>query len=118
MTDPRLQFSNVGVPIIHVMSQSDYLLGITARRPDSVELGGSGCTKPVSRLALLRQLSATTTRVGWRWSEISAVEIDRMQGELIIDASSNGEWVHDGWFWRPSACASGLVDRVVGESLP
>ncbi|HEX6744362.1 MAG TPA: alpha/beta hydrolase domain-containing protein [Solirubrobacteraceae bacterium] len=33
--DPRLQFSNVGVPIIHVMSQSDYLFGIAARRPDS-----------------------------------------------------------------------------------
>ena len=30
-----LQFSNVGVPIIHVMSQSDYLCGISARRPDS-----------------------------------------------------------------------------------
>ena len=30
--DPRLQFSNVGVPIIHVMSQSDYLFGIDARR--------------------------------------------------------------------------------------
>jgi hypothetical protein len=33
--DPRLQFKNVGVPIIHMMSQSDYLLGIDARRPDS-----------------------------------------------------------------------------------
>jgi Alpha/beta hydrolase domain len=33
--DPRLQFSNVGVPIIHVMSQSDYLIGIDSRRPDS-----------------------------------------------------------------------------------
>jgi hypothetical protein len=33
--DPRLQFSNVGVPIIHVMSQSDYIFGIDARRPDS-----------------------------------------------------------------------------------
>ena len=33
--DARLQFSNVGVPIIHIMSQSDYLLGIDARRPDS-----------------------------------------------------------------------------------
>ena len=33
--DPRLQFTNVGVPIIHVMSQSDYLFGIDARRPDS-----------------------------------------------------------------------------------
>jgi Alpha/beta hydrolase domain len=33
--DPRLQFSNVGVPIIHVMSQSDYLFGADAWRPDS-----------------------------------------------------------------------------------
>lgn len=33
--DPRLQFSNVGVPIIHVMSQSDYIAGIAARRDDS-----------------------------------------------------------------------------------
>jgi alpha/beta hydrolase family protein len=33
--DPRLQFSNVGVPIMHIMSQSDYLFGIDARRPDS-----------------------------------------------------------------------------------
>jgi hypothetical protein len=33
--DPRRQFDNVGVPIIHLMSQSDYLRGITARRPDS-----------------------------------------------------------------------------------
>ncbi len=35
VSDPRRQFSNVGVPIIHIMSQSDYLSGITARRPDS-----------------------------------------------------------------------------------
>ena len=32
---PPLQFSNVGVPIIHVMSQSDYLRALTVRRPDS-----------------------------------------------------------------------------------
>jgi hypothetical protein len=32
---PPLQFSNVGVPIIHVMSQSDYLFGIPVRRHDS-----------------------------------------------------------------------------------
>lgn len=35
LDDPRRQFSNVGVPIMHVMSQSDYLRGITGRRPDS-----------------------------------------------------------------------------------
>ncbi len=32
---PLLQFSNAGVPIIHVMSQSDYLFGIPVRRDDS-----------------------------------------------------------------------------------
>jgi hypothetical protein len=35
--DPRKQFTNVGVPVIHIMSQSDYLIGIDARRPDSDE---------------------------------------------------------------------------------
>lgn len=37
VSDLRYQFKNVGVPIIHIMSQSDYLYGITARRPDSDE---------------------------------------------------------------------------------
>ena len=55
LADPRLQFSNVGVPIIHVMSQSDYLRGITARRPDSdipadayrqYEMAGAGHATP------------------------------------------------------------------------
>ena len=32
---PPLQFSNAGVPIIHVMSQSDYLFAHSVRRPDS-----------------------------------------------------------------------------------
>ena len=35
VADPRYQFKNVGVPIIHVMSQSDYLIGIASRRADS-----------------------------------------------------------------------------------
>ncbi len=55
VTDPRRQLSNVGVPIIHVMSQSDYLRGITARRPDSdvpsdayrqYEMAGAGHATP------------------------------------------------------------------------
>jgi Alpha/beta hydrolase domain len=54
-TDPRWQFTNVGVPIIHVMSQSDYLSGISARRPDSdvrddrfrhYEMAGAGHATP------------------------------------------------------------------------
>jgi len=37
--DPRRQFANVGVPVVHIMSQSDYLRGIQSRRPDSDERG-------------------------------------------------------------------------------
>jgi hypothetical protein len=33
-TDPRYQFQDAGTPIIHVMSQSDYLYGVSLRRPD------------------------------------------------------------------------------------
>jgi hypothetical protein len=53
--DPRQQFQDVGVPIIHVMSQSDYLFGIDARRPDSdapqdryrhYEMAGTGHATP------------------------------------------------------------------------
>ncbi len=55
VSDPRRQFSNVGVPIIHVMSQSDYLFGIASRRPDSdvapdqyrgYEMAGAGHATP------------------------------------------------------------------------
>ncbi|MGS0688506.1 alpha/beta hydrolase domain-containing protein [Nakamurella sp. GG22] len=53
--DPRRQLSNVGVPVMHVMSQSDYLRGITSRRPDSdwpsdryrgYEMAGAGHATP------------------------------------------------------------------------
>jgi hypothetical protein len=33
--DPRRFIRNAGVPVVRVMSQSDYLSGIAARRPDS-----------------------------------------------------------------------------------
>ena len=38
-TDARRQFSNVGVPIMRIMSQSDYLRGIGSRRADSDVVG-------------------------------------------------------------------------------
>lgn len=53
--DPRRQFSNVGVPIMRIMSQSDYLIGIASRRPDSdapgdqyrhYEMAGAGHATP------------------------------------------------------------------------
>lgn len=36
--DSRRQIRNVGVPVMRVMTQSDYLRGIAARRPDSDEI--------------------------------------------------------------------------------
>jgi hypothetical protein len=33
--DPRRQIRNAGVPVVRVMTQSDYLRGISGRRPDS-----------------------------------------------------------------------------------
>ncbi|MHA7275595.1 alpha/beta hydrolase domain-containing protein [Arthrobacter sp. Hz1] len=53
--DPRRQFQNVRVPIIRMMSQSDYLRGIGSRRPDSdapgdryrhYEMAGAGHATP------------------------------------------------------------------------
>ena len=33
--DPRYEIRNLGVPVIRAMTQSDYLIGQAARRPDS-----------------------------------------------------------------------------------
>lgn len=54
-TDARRQFKDVGVPIMRIMSQSDYLLGIGSRRADSdtpgdlyrhYEMAGAGHATP------------------------------------------------------------------------
>jgi hypothetical protein len=54
-TDARRQFTDVGVPIMRIMSQSDYLLGIGSRRADSdapgdqyrhYEMAGAGHATP------------------------------------------------------------------------
>ena len=53
--DPRWQLHDTGVPVIRIMTQSDYLLAITARQPDSdtpserfrnYELAGAGHATP------------------------------------------------------------------------
>ena len=53
--DVRRQFKDVGVPIMRMMSQSDYLLGIASRRPDNdqapdqyrhYEMAGAGHATP------------------------------------------------------------------------
>ncbi|NMR19418.1 alpha/beta hydrolase domain-containing protein [Cellulomonas fimi] len=54
-TDARRQISDVGVPVMRIMSQSDYLPGIGSRRPDSdapgdryrhYEMAGAGHATP------------------------------------------------------------------------
>lgn len=54
-TDPRRQFRDVGVPVMRIMSQSDYLTGIGSRREDSdvpgdryrhYEMSGAGHATP------------------------------------------------------------------------
>ncbi len=53
--DPRRPIENAGVPVIHIMSQSDYLFGLSSRQPDSdtpnnqfrrYEIAGSGHASP------------------------------------------------------------------------
>ncbi len=53
--DPRIPIQNAGVPVVHIMSQSDYLSGIASRQPDSdepgnrfrhYEIAGSGHASP------------------------------------------------------------------------
>jgi hypothetical protein len=55
VTDPRRQIVDAGVPVIRAMSQSDYLIGIASRRPDSdapgdryrhYEIAGAGHASP------------------------------------------------------------------------
>jgi hypothetical protein len=55
VTDPRRQIRNAGVPVIRIMSQSDYLLGIASRREDGntrrdrfrhYEMAGAGHATP------------------------------------------------------------------------
>jgi hypothetical protein len=55
VSDPRRQIANAGVPVMRAMSQSDYLIGIASRRPDSdapgdryrhYEVAGAGHASP------------------------------------------------------------------------
>jgi Alpha/beta hydrolase domain len=55
VTDPRRQIQSAGVPVMRIMSQSDYLLGIASRRPDGdtsvdrfrhYEMAGAGHATP------------------------------------------------------------------------
>lgn len=55
VTDPRRQIRDVGVPVMRIMSQSDYLLGIASRREDGdtprdrfrhYEMAGAGHATP------------------------------------------------------------------------
>lgn len=86
-----------------------------------VELQGAARSGPSDRLDLLARLSTPGTRVGWRWSDIGEVSVDRAYHESIANRRSLGDWLAEpppsgfvGFlsgqreiYWRPSACPSG-----------
>jgi hypothetical protein len=100
--DPRKQFNNTGTPIIHIMSQSDYLFGIDARRPDSdasqdryrhYEMSGTGHATPDELL-----FSATSDDIIRAGRTVPAAKCDglprsRFPSSIFFDAAvRNLDW--------------------------
>jgi hypothetical protein len=100
--DPRKQFNNVGTPIIHIMSQSDYLTGIDARRPDSdatqdryrhYELAGAAHATPDE--LLFAAAPADITKAGRAVPPMNCVEgpRSRLPSSIFFDAAlRNLDW--------------------------
>jgi hypothetical protein len=105
--DPRRQLYGIGVPVIQLMSQSDYLLGIGSRRPDSdqegdrfrhYEMAGAGHATP-DELAF----SATAVDVVAAGREVPPASCDqgprsRFPSSIFFDAALRNldRWVRDG----------------------
>jgi hypothetical protein len=100
--DPRRQFTNVGTPIIHIMSQSDYLIGIDARRPDGdtaqdpyrhYELAGAAHATPDE--LLYAAAPADITAAGRSVPPMNCVEgpRSRLPSSIFFDAAvRNLDW--------------------------
>lgn len=105
--DPRRQLYGIGVPVIQLMSQSDYLLGIGSRRPDSdqegdqfrhYEMAGAGHATP-DELAF----SATAVDIVEAGREVPPASCDqgprsRFPSSIFFDAALRNldHWVRDG----------------------
>ena len=100
--DPRKQFKDAGTPIIHIMSQSDYLRGIPARRPDSdarldryrhYELAGAAHATPDE--LLFSAAPADITKAGRAVPAMSCNEgpRSRLPSSIFFDAAlRNLDW--------------------------
>jgi Alpha/beta hydrolase domain len=105
--DPRRQLYGIGVPVIQLMSQSDYLLGIGSRRPDSdqegdefrhYEMAGAGHATP-DELAF----SASAVDIVAAGREVPPASCDqgprsRFPSSIFFDAALRNldRWVRDG----------------------
>ncbi|MCX2970251.1 MULTISPECIES: alpha/beta hydrolase domain-containing protein [Streptomyces] len=105
--DPRQRFRDVGVPIMHVMTQSDYLTGRDARRPDSdtpgdrfryYEMAGAGHATPEELL-----YSASGADIEAAGRKVPPMACDegprsRLPGHIFFDAmlSNLDRWVRHG----------------------
>ena len=78
-TDPRARIHDVGVPVIQVMSQSDYLLGIAARRPD-----GNRAPDQFRHYEMAGAAHATPDEL-----EYSGGDIDVVNGAPVLDRFGN-----------------------------
>ncbi|MBC7501821.1 MAG: hypothetical protein H7315_15205 [Herminiimonas sp.] len=118
--DARLQFKDVGVPIIHVMSQSDYLIGIDSRRPDSdapqdrfrhYEMAGAGHATPGELFSAAS--SADIVAAGQAVPPMSCNEGPRSRFPSSIHF--NSMWQNlDLWVRRDIAPPRATPIRVVG----
>lgn len=118
-TDPRRQIQDVGVPVMRVMSQSDYLFGIGARRADSdepgdryrhYELAGAGhatpeelyySAAPEDILAADRSVPPMACNEGER---------SRLPNEIFFDAA-----LHNLDLWVREGIAPPSIDPILVE---
>jgi len=120
--DPRRQFNNAGTPIMHIMSQSDYLIGIDARRPDSdarqdryrhYELAGAGHATPDE--LLFSAAPADITKAGRAVPPMNCVEgpRSRLPSSIFFDAAlRNLDW------WVRFGIAPPHADPILVSGTP
>ncbi|WP_205705505.1 alpha/beta hydrolase domain-containing protein, partial [Kineococcus indalonis] len=105
--DPRRQLYGIGVPVIQMMSQSDYLRGIGSRRPDSdqrgdefrhYEMAGAGHATPDELTS-----SASAVDIVAAGREVPPASCDqgprsRFPSSIFFDAALRNldRWVRDG----------------------
>ncbi len=105
--DPRRDLYGIGVPVVQLMSQSDYLLGIGSRRPDSDvpgdrfrhhEMAGAGHATPFELYS-----SAAAQDIVAAGRDVPPQRCDqgprsRFPSQVFFDASLRhlDDWVRDG----------------------